>query len=378
MIRPRSAALIVGIGAAIFGLGSSASGRTLDSMISVAVTASPNPAVFGENVAFKVTASNTGSTAATRVQLNNLYGGTLISASPSAGSCAAPRNSSYFSCALGSMPVGSSQIVTVVVSPAADGQLTYTAWAAADQTNSNSVPRTQTIVNVRPAPEATPPANPTVGIGGWEGARPFQLSRSFLVIWNAVDPAIVQEEAASYDVRVRDAPLGQPFGPYRTFATPSSSQWSAVFDGTPGHTYCFSVQAADLLGKLSAWSPEACTAVPLPVWALRRNGQCVVRQSTTAYLGKHALCRGSSSTLATRIAGARRVAVVFERCPACGTAVVRWNGRVVDRTVLSGAGAAPLIVPTHIPAPASGLLVIQPLTAHSRIVVDGVGISATP
>ncbi len=118
--------------------------------LAVAMTDSPDPATAGTNVTYLVTVTNNGPDQADNVVLSNtLPGGvTLVSATPSQGSC-----DTTITCNLGSIPFPGSATVTIVVTPGAAGSLSNTASVVSttgDPSPGNESASQSTTVN--PAP----------------------------------------------------------------------------------------------------------------------------------------------------------------------------------------------------------------------------------
>jgi uncharacterized repeat protein (TIGR01451 family) len=92
--------------------------------ISVTVTDSPDPVAIGVNLTYLIKLTNTGPSTATAVLLTNILpaGVTLVSNTPSAGTCA--NINGTIVCAFGNLPGQSEATLSVVVQPTANGLLT--------------------------------------------------------------------------------------------------------------------------------------------------------------------------------------------------------------------------------------------------------------
>jgi len=91
----------------------------------------PDPVTVGESLAYTLTATNGGPSAATGVTLVDPLpvGVALVSAVPSAGSCSSA--SGIVTCALGGLAPGGQATVTIVVTPSTSGNLANTATVSA-------------------------------------------------------------------------------------------------------------------------------------------------------------------------------------------------------------------------------------------------------
>ena len=121
--------------------------------LSVAQVDSPDPVTSGQNVTYSVKVSNDGPTAATGVMLTDTLPAlsTLVSASPSQGSCS---GSGPLTCTLGSLANGATATVDLVVKAGAAGTATNHASVAANEPDpvpGNNDSTESTTVNPAPA-----------------------------------------------------------------------------------------------------------------------------------------------------------------------------------------------------------------------------------
>ncbi|HEX6622752.1 MAG TPA: PQQ-dependent sugar dehydrogenase, partial [Pyrinomonadaceae bacterium] len=118
-------------------------------------TDSPDPAVVGENLSYRIEVTNNGPAAATGVNVVDALpaGVRLVSATPTQGSCTGTTN---IDCALGGLAVGASAVVTVVVVPQSVGTLLNTAGATATQSDPFSIDNFKTAVTTVVAPSTGP------------------------------------------------------------------------------------------------------------------------------------------------------------------------------------------------------------------------------
>jgi uncharacterized repeat protein (TIGR01451 family) len=116
--------------------------------INVTQTVSPDPATVGEPFTFTITTANDSATQ--HVGLKNFLPpeATIVSATPSQGSCHISDLNDVL-CPLGEVPSGGSATVTVVVTPTAPRPITSLAHGGGESVSIDS-----TTVTVNPAPES--------------------------------------------------------------------------------------------------------------------------------------------------------------------------------------------------------------------------------
>jgi uncharacterized repeat protein (TIGR01451 family) len=105
--------------------------------VGIVKTDSPDPVGVGQFVTYRLTVTNNGPAIATNVMVNDPLPATvsLVSANPSIGSCS---GTTTIICSLGTLPVGNSQFVNIIVIANAAGTLTNTATVT--RTEVDSVP----------------------------------------------------------------------------------------------------------------------------------------------------------------------------------------------------------------------------------------------
>ena len=98
----------------------------LSADLSVTKTASPNPGQVSVGLSYRITATNNGPASATNVKVHDALpsGVTFVSSSATQGGCS---GTATIDCDLGTLAVGASAIVTIVVTPTTAGHLTNTA-----------------------------------------------------------------------------------------------------------------------------------------------------------------------------------------------------------------------------------------------------------
>jgi len=120
--------------------------------VSITKTDSPDPVTVGTNLTYTLSAANAGPSPAAAVTVSDTLpaGVTLVSATPSVGSCS---GSATVTCNLGTLASGASATVAIVVTPTVVGPLSNTATVSsttADPSSANNSSTATTTVN--PAP----------------------------------------------------------------------------------------------------------------------------------------------------------------------------------------------------------------------------------
>ena len=119
--------------------------------LSVTKTASPNPGQVGVPLSYRIIATNNGPAIATNVSVVDTLpaGVTFVSTTTTQGNC---NGTATVNCNLGSLTVGGSAIVTIVVTPSAAAQLTNSATVAANEPDSDSTNNTASATTlIQPA-----------------------------------------------------------------------------------------------------------------------------------------------------------------------------------------------------------------------------------
>lgn len=122
--------------------------------ISTTQTVDADPATVGRPLTFAVTVTN--GSAAQRVGLKDFLppGMTLVSATPSQGTCGASEHdgADVAECTLGVVPSGGSAMVEIVATPTIPGTATNTAVGLAEFTPATPESSDAAIITVKPAP----------------------------------------------------------------------------------------------------------------------------------------------------------------------------------------------------------------------------------
>jgi uncharacterized repeat protein (TIGR01451 family) len=161
------------------------SGTATMADLSLTVTDSPDPAAIGQNVTYTVTARNNGASDATNVRIACTLptGVTFLSATVPAGTCS--LNAGIATCTVATLANAATVAATVVVTPAAAGQLAFSASVTANETDAspanNSAVATTTVAGTTP-----PPTSPgtlaltatTLSVAESAGTAVLNVSRS--------------------------------------------------------------------------------------------------------------------------------------------------------------------------------------------------------
>lgn len=199
-------------------------------------------------------------------------------------------------------------------------------------------------------------------------ARRSTTRTAFNVAWSGEDVNGI----AGYDVRHRRAGATSGFGGFRALVTDTSAT-SRRFSGDPGRTYCFSARAHDGAANTSRWSTERCTAVPLDDRDMKASAGWARRGDDGHFLGTSTVTKTRGATLRVRDLRVKRLAVVADVCPRCGSLVVRWNGGVVARIDLKHAtsGTRRILGTTVFDRVQTGTLKLVVTSKHRRVAIDG-------
>jgi len=115
--------------------------------LSLSKSASPNPGQVGVNLSYRITVSNNGPASATNVSVTDTLpsGASFVSASTSQGSCS---GTGPVNCSLGTLTVGSTAVITIVVTPTAPSSIVNTAATSASESDSDTSNNSETITTL--------------------------------------------------------------------------------------------------------------------------------------------------------------------------------------------------------------------------------------
>jgi uncharacterized repeat protein (TIGR01451 family) len=123
----------------------------LSADLSVTKTASPNPGQVGVPLSYRITATNNGPAVATNVSVADTLpsGVAFVSSTTTQGNC---NGTATVTCNLGSLAIGGSAIITIIVTPATAGPIINTATVSGSESDSDSTNNTATTTTlIQPA-----------------------------------------------------------------------------------------------------------------------------------------------------------------------------------------------------------------------------------
>jgi hypothetical protein len=224
-------------------------------------------------------------------------------------------------------------------------------------------------VSAAVVPNVSVPVPPTTTIT----ALPTWLAATAVPLrWNAVAGT---SPVASHDVRYRRASWNGSFGSYRTWRSRTTAT-SGTFQGSPGSTYCFSVQARDTKEALSGWTAETCTAVPLDDRSLTRRGRWATGTSSSFYRSTWLRSYTYGAKVSRTGVVARRIAIVATTCRTCGKVRVYWGSTLLRTVSLYSAKTVhrKLITVATFSGARRGTLSIKVYSSGKKVIIDGIAI----
>lgn len=231
----------------------------------------------------------------------------------------------------------------------------------------------QTRIGAFRAPAAPDLAPPSSVVTFAPGATWELSGKRTHVAWTATD---CQSGVAGHDVRARRARWNGGFRPPQTILT-GTSQRRAVVPVDPGFTYCFSSRAADQAGRVSTWSPERCTAVPLDVRAFKHKGTWRKRRGGGYYLRTFSITREEGAKLVRWNVHAKRLGLLVTKCPHCGKIRVIHGGKRLGKINLKRKkGKRAVFIPLRdYPRIRKGKLRIVVLSDRKKVKIEGLAVS---
>jgi hypothetical protein len=252
-------------------------------------------------------------------------------------------------------PTGCSQVVAVI---------TNEQQTAADPTS--SILRSYTIQTAA-SEDGSPPSAPSLG-----SLPNFRTRTTIPLDWSASsDP---QTGIDHYSVQQRDAPPGQPFGPWEDGGTFPGTSHDAT--GDPGHTYCFRVSATNGAGLTSDWSQTRCTSLPRDDRDLTASDFWELETGANYYLGTFLLSARRGQTL-TEDVTAKRLSLIATRCPGCGTVKVFLDAELLKQISLANETLKKRrVLPiANFSEERTGTVTIKIISRAKPVQIDGLGAS---
>ena len=166
--------------------------------LSVTKTASPNPGQVGIPLSYRIVATNNGPAAATNVTVTDALpaGVTFVSSLATQGACS---GTTTVTCNLGTLASGASAVVTITVTPTAQGQLANTATVTAGESDFDTANNSSSITTfIQPAAASPSMTDPNLTVSTVIAGLDQPTSIAFL----AVNDFLVLERATGRVKRV--------------------------------------------------------------------------------------------------------------------------------------------------------------------------------
>ncbi|WP_432948087.1 hypothetical protein ACQPXM_12735 [Kribbella sp. CA-253562] len=155
-------------------------------------------------------------------------------------------------------------------------------------------------------------------------------------------------EPVAYDVAYRGAAPGQPLGAWVYPAAWQALQDTSVAWGAnAGSERCFMVRARDVIGNVSAWSPQTCSVYPQDDRALTSTGTVTRGSNTQAFQGTTSTLNAQGAALTKTGEAGVRIVLVTLNGPGQGSVDVYHAG--VKIASVSLAAATPTRKITYLP-----------------------------
>jgi hypothetical protein len=218
-------------------------------------------------------------------------------------------------------PYASSLPITL---PAGDGVKTVLAQFK-NSVGFLSDPVSDSIILDTKAPTGVRFTNPSSCCAAVATANPFRVT------WTASDAG---SGVANYTLAYTSAPYNGPFGASTPWVTTNSTHKD--FTGTPGTQYCLTMQAKDKVGNISP-PVKGCFVLPIDDASLSDPTASWTRSTGAPYyyLATYSTTSTDGATLVSPTLQAKRVGIIYTRCPGCGTLEVSFNGVVLGTVYTS-------------------------------------------
>lgn len=179
---------------------------------------------------------------------------------------------------------------------------------------------------------------------------------------------------ASYDVAMRDAPVGRAAGPWQyPAAWQATKAGSVTWNTVPGVDRCYMVRARDAVGNVSPWSAPTCAMAPQDDRTLTAAGTFTRTANSTAYKGTVTTLKSAGATLTKSGEAGVRVALVTFNGPGQGSVDVYHAGVKVGRVSLASATAKRAITTLPVTPYRAGEIKLVAVSA-APVTVDGVAV----
>ncbi len=179
---------------------------------------------------------------------------------------------------------------------------------------------------------------------------------------------------ASYDISMRDAPVGRAGGPWQLPEAWQGTKASSVtWNTVPGVERCLKVRARDAVGNESAWSTPTCAMAPQDDRTLTAAGTFTRTANSTAYKGTVTTLKSAGATLIKSGEAGVRVALVTYNGPGQGSVDVYHAGVKLGRVSLASTTAKRTITTLLVTPYRVGEIKLVAVSA-APVVVDGVAV----
>ena len=171
---------------------------TTSADLSITKTASPNPGQVGVPLSYRIVTTNNGPAGATNVTITDTLpaGVTFISSSATQGACS---GTATVTCNVGSLAVGASAVVTINVTPSAQGQLANTATVTAGESDFDATNNSSSITTfIQPAAASPSMTDPNLTVSTVVNGLDQPTSMAFL----AANDFLILERATGRVKRV--------------------------------------------------------------------------------------------------------------------------------------------------------------------------------
>jgi hypothetical protein len=203
----------------------------------------------------------------------------------------------------------------------------------------------------------------------------FKKATSFKVSWQ------LGNLAQAANVRYRQAPWNGPFGSYIPWQTevPAGSD---TFDGSTGNTYCFSAEALAPIPNSWGFTPaERCAAVPIDdqdAPMVYSSGWSHSQGKSGFFLLTYSKATIKAKSVTVTGAMAKRIYVMVEKCPTCGSIKIYWNG-VLQHSYSLYAGSVKkkvYLLAASFGSVQTGNLKIVVSSSGKPVIIDALAVSA--
>lgn len=170
-------------------------------------------------------------------------------------------------------------------------------------------------------------AQPTVAISRPD--RRFQIDPLFNLDFKGTDPG--DPKSLVFDVRYR---MSTPTSAFGTFVRPK--EWQGITSGpvvvkaNPGEQWCLSVRARDAEKRVSPWTEDRCTTIPIDDAGLNTGKDNWTQvPSDPAFEGTLTRTSVGGQTLRLSNVTAQSLALLVTECPRCGPVAIYVDGKLL-------------------------------------------------